>query len=398
MSHQQTPPPHLPDTYPAALDDLIQRTLSKCPEDRPRDTAAFIAQLMMSVVPGQEALSARTRPNTPARLSLEQIEQIEPSRHTRKTVETPIPHRPVDDEWEALAGPALKKSYDKPSLGRADDRALHETIDQPPIAPEDLLPPDEPSEADDLDIFEDVEEVDDFDEDDETDPLEEVESPEEVAEDVTPEPEPKPRVATKPSEASPTTPALHARATDPSPVHQEQPRSPWAIAIPVALLAAAAIVAIVMVSQPGTRPLELESDPSNATVEINGVDVGKTPLKYEVADGEKLTLRFKRQGFEDKTVSNVEVRDKGSNRVFADLEPKLIDLEVSSEANATVRINGDDYGAISGGKKRTFSVTWPEKGSLRVEVQRQEREQPPFIEVIPAPKLAPKLTIEVPAS
>ena len=92
------------------------------------------------------------------------------------------------------------------------------------------------------------------------------------------------------------------------------------------------------------------------------------------------------------------LHEEGRYRVFADLEPKLIDLEVSSEANATVRINGDDYGAISGGKKRTFSVTWPEKGSLRVEVQRQEREQPPFIEVIPAPKLAPKLTIEVPAS
>jgi hypothetical protein len=178
-------------------------------------------------------------------------------------------------------------------------------------------------------------------------------------------------------------------------VEKQTARSNRAIAFVGILLVICALAALAFaIKGQSTTTLEIKSDPAGSIVEIDGVDVGKTPLDYKLAPGRKVSVQIKRRGFVSKSYPAMEVFEDRSNSIFVELEPKLIDLEVSSPSDATVKINGEEYGAVSAGNARVFSVVWPNDRDLRVEVERDKDR--PYLEVFPQPKLSPTMRVKVP--
>jgi serine/threonine-protein kinase len=375
MAHQQQQPPRLPDTYPAALDDFLQRSLSKEPGERPRDTATFIAQLMMSVVPGQESLSSRIRPNTPTDMS---FDGIDPARHKKATLETPVPLRISNEMLTEMAS----TEFETPSPQRASSppSALFETVEQTSSLPgtPEMTPVNDASKEEPALPTPQTEQ-----EEPDEDPSLEVIKPE-------------PRVVLEPTEEpSPKPTPMPQTAPRSLAVEKQTARSNRAIAFVGILLVICALAALAFaIKGQSTTTLEIKSDPAGSIVEIDGVDVGKTPLDYKLAPGRKVSVQIKRRGFVSKSYPAMEVFEDRSNSIFVELEPKLIDLEVSSPSDATVKINGEEYGAVSAGNARVFSVVWPNDRDLRVEVERDKDR--PYLEVFPQPKLSPTMRVKVP--
>lgn len=112
---------------------------------------------------------------------------------------------------------------------------------------------------------------------------------------------------------------------------------------------------------PAAQPLSLDSDPPGATVVIDGVPVGRTPLTHRVAGEEVAEVRFELRGYETLRFEDVPVRAEGDNRLFGAMERLALNIDVRSpRPGGVVLVNGEVLGEPMGGLAQVYEATWPE--------------------------------------
>ena len=115
---------------------------------------------------------------------------------------------------------------------------------------------------------------------------------------------------------------------------------------------------------PTTALLRMDSDPPRATVEINGVPIGQTPLEELVSIGPLSNVRFVHPERSPVEFENIEIRPEG-NRLFASLPERTLTLRITSEIDATeVLVNDRALGRLSGSQEEVFILDWPEEELL----------------------------------
>ncbi|TXD34270.1 protein kinase [Lujinxingia vulgaris] len=109
------------------------------------------------------------------------------------------------------------------------------------------------------------------------------------------------------------------------------------------------------------QPLSLDSDPSGATVVIDGVPVGRTPLTHRVAGEVVGEVRFELRGYETLRFADVPVRAEGDNRLFGVMERQALAIDVRAPRQGGVLlVNGEVLGEPMGALAQVYEATWPE--------------------------------------
>lgn len=306
LAHQNKEIPRLPAGFPRALNQFMQRALAKNPNARPETSADFIAAL----------LRVFQEPSTTN-------EEMLP-------LETPV------EERLRLLG-ALTPAPDVsrvPVLGRSE--TLDDGPPGPPPSGAPMTVPSNPLRHAPPSFFDaQVESVP-------SENLELDDAPFQALE-----------VADRTSRTSKTI----------------QPRrSAWVYATAAATLVALSLGAALIFSGPQTAPVlvafHFESDPSGATVFINGLPIGRTPLEHRVERSPLGEIRFQHPDRITETFTDVAVT-AGDNRLFASLAPRTVTVKIRTEvAGADLRINDLPMGRLTDENGESFVVEWPERELL----------------------------------
>lgn len=140
----------------------------------------------------------------------------------------------------------------------------------------------------------------------------------------------------------------------------------WKPVAPAAVLAAGAVIVAALVVGGGDgdpEPLELTSDPEVATVYIDDIPVGTTPLTHETSEETIGEIRFDAEGFDPVTFEDFDVATGGDNRLYAELEPASMKLRVDAGVTgAEIRVDDRRLGTVEGEEPAEFTVEWPRDG------------------------------------
>lgn len=131
-----------------------------------------------------------------------------------------------------------------------------------------------------------------------------------------------------------------------------------------------------------TAQLEIASEPSGATVSVDGRRMGATPLQANVPTDEPFDVTLSQEGFEAKTYDDIQYDNQSNDRLFAELSPKILKVRVSAPVDGTeVVINDISFGKLPANRTRSFDVSWP-TDALRIRLNPPGYE--PYLDNIPA--------------
>ena len=71
----------------------------------------------------------------------------------------------------------------------------------------------------------------------------------------------------------------------------------------VLVLAYLTVTSCATIFSPGPDPVSFSSDPDGATVLVNGVSMGETPVTLELETNKEMQVTFRREGYKDITVA-----------------------------------------------------------------------------------------------
>jgi len=95
---------------------------------------------------------------------------------------------------------------------------------------------------------------------------------------------------------------------------------------------------------PSEHPLSLNSQPEKATVVINGIERGQTPLQLQLKADQSYTIEFRKEGYESVTrVVNTEV---GAGWVILDILGGVVPIVVDAATKNWNKLDQEAVDAI----------------------------------------------------
>ncbi|MFH1863066.1 MAG: PEGA domain-containing protein [bacterium] len=90
--------------------------------------------------------------------------------------------------------------------------------------------------------------------------------------------------------------------------------------------------------------VEFNSDPLGAQVFVNGVSMGVTPIKLELASKQTYTIEFKKDGYESKTyhITN----DVGAGWIVLDVLCGLVPVVIDAATGSWYGLDQDNVNAV----------------------------------------------------
>lgn len=369
LSHQNDPVPMLPIEFPEPLRELLRETMAKDPADRPADAATFIARLMGSfVMRGERSTGPGVLDSGGISLS-ERLRMLGHQTTGDAGRSNDLAFRDTDSAYDTAVGTpaAMQPMAPKPQLGTGSNPSLSGS--KPTI--ENTVTSDPSSMVPEY-----------FDTGEKQEENASEESPEEsqkVAGEFAPQdPVEEADVDRPPGDSVVVSPPSGETSEEPEVEVSSPGSTPW-VAVWSAAAAAVVVGALVWfvagADGEGAATLSLESDPSGATVFIDDVPVGTTPLEHETSSSVLGELRFEREGYRTKNLPGVDV-EGGAPRVFANLERDELELRITSHhPGVEILLDNTPLGRMQRDQsEKTLTVDWP-SDRIRVDVTHPEHGQ-----------------------
>jgi len=95
---------------------------------------------------------------------------------------------------------------------------------------------------------------------------------------------------------------------------------------------------------PSEHPLSLNSQPEKATVYVNGIERGQTPLELQLKADQSYTIEFRKEGYE--TVTRVVNTEVGAGWVILDILGGLVPIVVDAATQNWNKLDQEAVDAI----------------------------------------------------